>query len=203
LFGLLSRRPEAWKHTEKAIKVRLEGAVKAMDANDLIKYRVVQVASILPYINDVLQVRLDKLSSIELTKLIKAVPSKMFTTKVIEIFTRSGSYDSAHSNGTNYLLPHAEFFTSEDLKKLFECIYSNQPGRYNQVLGAGGIDEVFCLTYEKTKKNIFLHSQMWKEFVIKVSEDGYNYERLTRSLIEDGLLESKQDIVEIQEGEEL
>lgn len=189
----LCRRPEAWGKVENAIVLRLEGCISFMDSSEMVKYKVATLASSVSEINTVFQAAINKDDFDNVSNLVESTPSETLKNKAIEIFASSRNYASAYSNGINILVPHSHFLTELDLEGLFEGIYDNSQYNINQILNAGGIDEVFSLVYKKTKEKVANHSKLWFDFVNKVAENQYTYKELNKLLVEDGLLEAEHD----------
>ena len=53
-------------------------------------------------------------------------PSVYLKDLAIDIFIESSGFDSAYSNGTDYLIPHAAYFNEEDLRKIFTGSLNNR-----------------------------------------------------------------------------
>lgn len=189
----LCRRPEAWSKVEVAVVLRLEGCISSMDSSEMIEYKVASLASYFPAINTAFQATIDKYESSNVSNLVQSTPSQALKAKAISIFISSRSFGSAYSNGINILVPHAPYITDQDLEVLFNGIYNNSEWKINQILNAGGINEVFSLLYQKTKENVVCHSQLWLEFVSNVSKRHHKYEELNKLLVEDGLLKAEKD----------
>ena len=161
-----------------------------MDAKELIKYRMTSLAGKIPYIKDHFILRIAKLEKHELLELIKFKPSPIFTSQAITLFSQSGSFDSAYSRGINIIVPHGVYLADSELELLFEEIYKNNSYGINQILNAGGIDEVFSKLYTNTKENVVKHKNIWKGFWDKVSEN-YIFADLQELLLHDSVIEEE------------
>lgn len=203
VFPLLVRRSESWHYIEGALVVRLEGVVSLLSVEELISYKLADLASVNSEIDFAFQTRIGQLEDADIRKLLKASPSKVLRRNALTIFINSGSFASAYSNGTHYLVPHASYLTDDDMKVLFEGVLANGQWGINQIMNAGGIDEVFCQTYQDSKKNVGNHSQIWKGFWDTALEEGYSYDELRKLLIEDGLVEPVHTEVEAASENEL
>ena len=125
VLPLLSRRGELWSKIDKAVIIRLEVLLRAMNAKDLIKYRVSLVSSVIPSINKIFQSSIIEDGFEDIYEVLKNTPSIVLTDKAIEIFTASTSFASAYTNGMNILIPHSKFITDDALTTLFDGIHNN------------------------------------------------------------------------------
>lgn len=188
VFPFLFRRGETWRYIEGALVVRLQGLIRALNVTELISFKLATLASINPTINTPFQARVEDLQDADLRLLVEGSPSKALRKKAISLFTQSGSFASAYSNGTKYLLPHACYLYDDDLREVLNGSLTNRRFRINQILDAGGIEDIFCETYRDSKNLAANHSQIWKEFWDAISEAGYRFGELAGLLIEDGVI---------------
>jgi hypothetical protein len=188
-FKFLGLRSECWRHLEHALVVRLEGAVDTLSVEDLIKYDVAALASTNQIIDDVFQVHVGMLESTDTRKLMEATPTKSLRKYAISTFLQSGSFDSAYSNGTKYLLPHVVYFSDHDLRELLEGVVNYNKHRINQLVWAGGIDKVYCQVYLDSKVGVASHAQIWKWFFEALfKSENKSFDELTELLIRDGVV---------------
>lgn len=188
VFPFLFRRIETWRYIEGALVIRLQGLIRALNVTELISFKLSALASMNPTIDTPFQARVEQLEDADLRVLVGGSPSKALRKKAVRVFTGSGSFASAYSNGSKYLLPHAAYLYDEDLRELLTGSRNNRRFRINQILEAGGIEEIFCQTYLDSKNLAASHSQIWKEFWDAVSEEGYRFHELQGLLIEDGVI---------------
>jgi len=70
-------------------------------------------------------------------------------------------FDLAKDNGEKFILPYAQYFNLEDLNKLIKGVIENKnPWPINQIIHAGGMDEIFRQLYQD-KKDISGADDMW------------------------------------------
>ena len=185
----LNKRVDCWKRVDKAITVRIEPCIINMNSQDLIRFKVAELASNVPEIDAIFR-RLVKDENFKgLSDLLKSVSHEALKEDAIKSFITSGSFDSAYSNGINILLPHARFFDDSDLELVLDGVFSHQKGYHNQILNAGRIDRVFSELYKTTKGNARKHSEIWKKFIEKIQNTYHEYDVLNELMIKDGLIE--------------
>ncbi|HAT9397968.1 TPA: hypothetical protein JBC53_00835 [Legionella pneumophila subsp. pneumophila] len=79
----------------------------------------------------------------------------------MNIFLKSSTFDLAKDNGEKFILPYAQYFNLEDLNKLINGIIENKnPWPINQIIHAGGMDDIFRQLYQD-KKDISGADDMW------------------------------------------
>lgn len=193
VFLLLIRRPCLWNKIDEALKVRIYGLVPLMDIDELIKYRLCRLASIISPIESVLQRRVGSLNEGDVRKLLRATPEKTLKKYAIEIFVESGSFEAAYQNGIIYIVPFGEYLDKDDLKDMFDGVFNNTlySSKINQILKAGGIDEVFGKLYLATKNSLDndSHREIWKGFWSKAMDGKFELDALKAFLISDKLIE--------------
>ena len=127
-------------------------------------------------------------------------PSSDFKDLAIDTFINSGSFSSAYENGKKYLLPHAVHFNQEDLSKVLQGSLNNEAWSINQILRAGGMEEILCELYSKSKRNISQDKfkKEWADFWVCLAKEGFdkNYEDLAKKLSADGIIEANNNIIE-------
>jgi hypothetical protein len=199
IFPFLIKRSDSWGKIENAVKIRIAEILLAMNADDLVSYQVSKLSSLNPDINFILQDRIEQLEYPDKIKLVGAIPIVTLKKHAITIFVESGSFNTAYSNGMNIIVPYVEYLDDDDIKAMFDGIFKNSTWSINQILNAGGIDEVFCHLYKGTKNNIGRHGLVWKEFYEKAHSESHNYEGLKQLLILDGEIEPDPDDVSPEE----
>jgi len=88
----------------------------------------------------------------------------------IYIFWTSRSYDGAKENGDKIIIPLSKYFDKFEIKEILEKVFENG---YNQILPAGGIEDVF-MELLNTSVNIDESVvEYWLQFKDKLVEGGY------------------------------
>lgn len=191
LFMFLPIRSESNNKLEDAIKVRLEGIVSTLTTHEIIDYKAIDILSIMPELQTPLELNIAEMGDAGVKKLCKEYPSIITLASAIEIFVNSGSFASAYSNGVNYLIPHANYIRNDDLELLLKGVSENETYGINQILHAGGIEDVLCKTYKITKENVVEYSNIWKDFWESIGEREQRYhDDLKLLLIEDSVIEN-------------
>jgi len=191
LFVFIPVRLESNDKLEDAIKVRLEGIVSTLTIQEIVDYKTIDILSIIPELQTPLELNVAKMGDAGVKKLCEEYPSIITLASAIEIFVNSGSFASAYSNGVNYLIPHANFIRHDDLVLLLKGVSENETYGINQILHAGGIEDVLCKTYKITKENVVEYSNIWKEFWESIGEkEQSHHDDLKLLLIEDSVIEN-------------
>ncbi|PKG55245.1 hypothetical protein [Shewanella sp. GutDb-MelDb] len=189
LLPVLSEMPELWRYVEEATQHRLEQVIENMSVKELVLYRVSSVASAIPSVEVYFQSSIDDIKWVDSSILLSGSPSVTLLEQAIEFFVKSGSFDSAYSNGVNILLKYAGFLDDEKLTEVFEGVYRNKTYGINQILNAGGIGEFFASLYSKTQVgNVSKHTALWLAFRNEVVKKGYNYPDLDGFMEADGII---------------
>jgi len=190
IFPFLINRVEAWDNIEKADKIRIVVLIESMTVEELIKYNIPSLANINKDINPALQSRIGTLDQLAIRKFLESVPTSQVLKKyALNLFISSGSFDATYGIGTKILVPYCKYFNEEDVILLFDGIYKNSSWDINQILNAGGIDQILSELYIGTKSNINEHGKTWMEFWSNVKATGHDYPTLKTRFIEDKLLD--------------
>lgn len=185
IFPLLCKMNYMWSSVGESEKVRIEGLIRSANADDIIKYQIVQLSGYNAAISKILRFRLSEMSEKDKMRVFSAYPSAVFKDDMIDMFVSSGSFMSAIKKSKELILPIASKFDSNDMEKLFSGVLSNGAHGFNQVLDAGGIDKFFAELFECTKDTSVDHEVIWCSFWGKLIELGYNYANLQSKMIED------------------
>lgn len=185
ILRFLNQSPELHGKIDPANKERIISLIRGMDAEDIVKFKIphlIGVAISLAQFNQLFPV-----GQSEREQIIRGCPASVFIEEAINIFTESGSFNSAYSNGNDHLLPHARFLDESTLGRVFEGALNNT--KYygiNQILRAGGMDSIFIQLYDYTKK----WRSPWKNFWSNLSEKGEedNFEELKTALQADDVI---------------
>ena len=192
-FPFLTKRKEAWGYIEDAIIIRLETTLVSLNGKELNKYWVPKLASVNSQINEIFQSHIADFDQSETENLLKGYPTLSLKDLAIKIFIKSGNFDSAYNNGIHFLAPHSKFFTKNDLEVIFDGILKNERYNINQILRAGGIEEVLCQLYNETKNHIVAYVDMWKKFYEDIEDYWIRFEKLEEILITDGVIEANEE----------
>ncbi len=201
-FPFLAKRNEAWGKIEEAIKIRMDGLLKNMNVDELISYRVTELATINQNINTTYQPIIKNLEESDQSKLLSSTSSQIFREHVVRLFLNSSSFDSAEFRGINIVLPNSEYLIDEDIKMILSDAFNNEKWNINQILNAGGIGQFFAQFYFDTKNTLSNHSAIWKEFLEKAIEKGHTYTTLREQMETDGLIEKEPAQEEEDEDED-
>ncbi|RXE87251.1 hypothetical protein DRB05_08125 [Pseudoalteromonas sp. A757] len=193
VIPFLNSRTEAWESIERATVVRIEECITAMDFEGLLFYGVPELASKISLINDKFQVIIGADGFSNTYELLKSAPNISLKDQALKYFCDSGSFNSAYTNGINILIPYAQFITDKDLEQLFEGILANKTWNINQILNAGGIEEVLCTLYKKSKGNVVSHARLWIKFVDELASNHFVFEQLNELLVADKLIDQKEE----------
>jgi hypothetical protein len=184
---LLSYRDELQSSIDNEIKIRFENLIEYLDVKDLIKYRVSNIATY-GFMFDTIINKINKLSIDEKEDLLEKTPSKILKNMAIQLFTESPSFNYSYKVGTNILIPHLKFLELNDIKILLDEIIKNKTNNkynINQILDAGGMDEVFCSLFNELNPKI-MDKKIWLNFWDNIKKQGSesNFDEF-KSLLED------------------
>lgn len=188
-FPFLTKRKDTWGYIEEATIIRLETTISSMNGTELNKYWVPKLSSFNPRINTIFQTHISGFNLNDTKEVLKGNSTQSLKKLAIKTFIESGGFDAAYHNGIYFLLPHAKLFSTEDLISIFEGILKNETYNINQILGAGGIDEVFCQLYKDTKNNVSNYVNLWQKFHDDIKDEWITYEQLEEALLTDGVIE--------------
>lgn len=188
IIPILNSRPEIWSVLDKAITVRIEQCIAIMNLPSLWYYHVPSLASKNSFINLIFQKKISNEDRSNIEPLLTISPESSLKDLAIEFFIESKSFASAYSSGISILIPHAKFISDKDLDVLFFGMHENKQWNINQILNAGGIDEVLSQLYLKTKGTVINHSQMWLKFVNDCMQKDLTYDSLNQLLVDDHLM---------------
>ncbi len=189
VIPFLVRRTAEWRKIEQAVAIRIEGLVRAMPVDEIISYKVVQLAERIPDINATLQERIGSLATNEKEKLLAAEASSILKPHAIDLFINSLSFDSAEYRGKNLILPLSKYFNSSEIAAILNGAFENTGAHgYNQILPAGSIESFFVQFYISTKEYDPAYKETWGDFRNKIQEKDINYESLDAEMAKDGLI---------------
>ena len=194
VYPLLFQCPELWTPVEEAIKERIIHLVSRLSVYDIIHYNVPKCSDHIVAFVETLIEKVEGLTSKEKSKIIDHCPARAFKNQAIKVFLQSGSYASAYENGIDNLLPHAPYYSFDDLKTIFEGCFKN-----NQIFPAGGIDQVFKDLYEVTRETIPDALEAWRDFLIKANEvEQYHNKELEELLAAEGFIVPRETEIEVE-----
>ena len=201
LFPFLTKRNEAWSYLDKATFLRLKIIISSLAGKELNKYRVSNLSSINQEINDMIQKRIADFKTSELKDLLNGNPSKSLKDIAIKLFVDSESFASAYDNGMHYLLPHVKYFENHDIEILFNGIMENSSYRINQILNAGGMDDIFCQLYKTIKSYKIIDEDKWKNFYLMIKDKWPYFPEFTKTLEGDKVIEKQENAETSEIGE--
>ena len=141
--------PHLWFYIDNAIQQIIIGLIPSLSADNIINYRLYNFSELVPEIKPDLEQIYAVLNDADKLKVIAGSPIKKFRALAIETFLNSNTYDNAYANGSNFLLPHAQYFNAEDLKKILSGVNEN-----NQILPARGIQEFLLISLTKRRVSL-------------------------------------------------
>ncbi|WP_010655151.1 hypothetical protein [Fluoribacter dumoffii] len=162
VFLLVAKNSSISEFLDEGVRIRLHELIKSMKGDELLELKVSD-ASI--HISGCVQALRNKINSLPLellrNRFIQNAKSIIFREDAINIFLKSSTFDLAKDNGEKFILPYAQYFNLEDLNKLINGIIENKNAwPINQIIHAGGMDEIFRQLYQD-KKDISGADDMW------------------------------------------
>jgi len=152
------------------------------------------------YINSVFASgSLDRDSYIYVAKLIQGQEFALETTKdikdrAIQYFLDSKGFRTSEENAQLLIKPIISILTKDDVVKILEESFNNDSNGYNQILQAGGIEDIFIELHNLSKNNFPEIDDKWITFVSNIESKGYQNNFLT--LIEEIRNPSGEEIIE-------
>ncbi len=157
--------PYLWPHIEAPIQKKIVGLILTLSSDDIVKYKLGSFADASQKISKTLITRLSELNHLDKLKILAVSRAKIFNGMAIETFINSGTFAAAYANGQNYLLPQAPYFNAENLEAILNGSLQNSSWSINQILNAGGMDEIFTNLFNETNQNIpDEHGDLWLGF---------------------------------------
>lgn len=201
VFFFLFFSPNKWDLIEEAQQIRMKNLITSMSVANINKRGVPLAVSKITQLREVMAEKVDGLDTSEKKEILTKFPREHFKSIAIDIFVKSGSFNSAFSNGMEILVPHAKYFNDEDLEAIHKGSMSNGERKgINQVMHAGGIDAVFKDLYIQSKDNVLDPSSVWLSFRNEAKEAGFDFEELDEALVADEILElGETDAVDLDE----
>ncbi|HFL2259954.1 hypothetical protein [Legionella pneumophila] len=162
VFLLVAKNSSISEFLDEGVRIRLHELIKCMKEDELLELKVSD-ASI--NISGCVEALRNKINSLPLellrNRFIQNAKSIIFKEDAINIFLKSSTFDLAKDNGEKFILPYAQYFNLEDLNKLINGIIENKnPWPINQIIHAGGMDDIFRQLYQD-KKDISGADDMW------------------------------------------
>ncbi len=157
--------PHLWSYITKTDRDRIIKVISTLSSDDIIKYKLGSFADASQKISKTLITRLSELNRLDKLKILAVSRAKIFNGIAIETFINSGTFAAAYANGQNYLLPQATYFNAKNLEAILNGSLQNSSWSINQILNAGGMDEIFTNLFNETNQNIpDEHGDLWLGF---------------------------------------
>jgi len=132
---------------------------------------------------------IDKLKYIRVANLIVRQEFSPETTKnikdrAIQYFLDSKGFRTSEENAQLLIKPIISILTKEDVCKILEESFNNDSHGYNQILQAGGIEEIFIELYDLSKNNFPEIEENWIAFAKKLEDEKYqdNFSTLIKEI---------------------
>jgi hypothetical protein len=188
LVAVLSMIPTYWPRLDLAVQTRVRGVIGNIDPSGIQKYRVIAVTEAIPELQSDVTAMMARMSGAGRRKVLASRPARYLLPIVIKEFSTAGSFDSANAMAKSILLPYAPFFTTSDIKELFDSIDENQKAKINQVLAASDMDSALAELARITMPLAQSTGDLWKSNYEKFVEDGYDFSLLKEELQSSGVL---------------
>lgn len=193
VFPFLILRNDIWNKIDSAEKIRIDGLIGSMSAEELVNYKLARLSEINFDIKEKFIGVANSLESSDLSKLMSDLPSILLKEQAISLFSDSRSFDAAEFRGINMILPLCDKLEEADMKSIFSGALNNT-GSFgiNQILNAGSIGYFLSQLYAETKSSQINHRAVWKEFWAQLNEANFSYSSLEELMVEDGLIEAPE-----------
>lgn len=188
-FLFCSSDYSSWTFLDHALRVRIQHLISTLPADQVIKYKISEAAQNIEAIANELSRAVSRFEVADQEAVISHGSAKIFKALAIQHFIDSSSFDATYRIGTKVLIPHIDYFDQNDIKTLLEGAANNRGWRrINQVLPAGGVDEIFTALFSTCRqKNIAM--QEWVDFWNIVKDKPHNFDVLWQAMADAGLIE--------------
>ncbi len=180
--------PHLWSYIKKTDRDRIIKVISKLSSDDIIKYKLGSFADASQKISKTLIARLNELDYREKLQVITDSSANSFKDIVIDMFINSPSFASSYEYGRGFLLPHAQYFNAANLKAILDGSLQNSRWRINQILNAGGMDEVFTTLFNETKQTIPEYNDIWLEFWNTLDRHANSFSSLSELLLENHII---------------
>jgi hypothetical protein len=170
VFPILNQCPFLSRDVDTATRLRLPNIIHTLSSETVSQLDIPSLADKDEQVKSALLTKYESLDLQGRHNILKTSSSTTLKDKAIEMFSNSGSYAAAYDNGKNILLPHAPHFDLSDLNKVFEGTINN---KYNQIIPASGIDNVFIELYKATKNRFSHDNSEWSSFIDSLPKNSY------------------------------
>lgn len=178
VFLLVAKNSSISEFLDEGVRIRLHELIKCMKEDELLELKVSDASIHIPGCVEALRNKINSLP-LELlrNRFIQNAKSIIFKEDAINIFLKSSTFDLAKDNGEKFILPYAQYFNLEDLNKLINGIIENKnPWPINQIIHAGGMDDIFRQLYQD-KKDISgsdgIWKQLWETILVEEASDNF------------------------------
>lgn len=122
---------------------------------------------------------IDKLKYIYVTSLISQQEFSSETTKIVKdqaiaYFLESKGFRTSEENAQLLIKPLVAILNKEDVIKILNESFNNDSHGYNQILQAGGIEDIFLELYTLSKNNFPELEENWLSFITRLETVGYH-----------------------------
>jgi hypothetical protein len=126
-----------------------------------------------PVVGERLLARLKKEDPKMLEIAITKAPCRAFAAEALELYSSSGSFATAEEYGADLLLPHAKYFTAEDIQRLNMGIREN---KHDQILRASQTATILTQVFDQTRSLLPAAAAHWSaiaEWVVEKDAAGH------------------------------
>lgn len=124
-------------------------------------------------------VKIDKLKYIYVARLISQQEFSQETTRsvkdrAIAYFLESKGFRTSEENAQLLIKPLISILDKDDVIKVLDESFNNDSHGYNQILQAGGIEDVFLELHTLSKNNFPELEENWLVFITRLESEGYH-----------------------------
>lgn len=190
---LLKKCPSIMSCLDSEYQTRILALITQFSVEEMIQFDIPETANSSPLIKKYLEQWINEKPE-EGLRVAEKIPNKNFNHIIINEFLNAGSFNYAAKCGRELLLPHAQYFTDEELKQVLFGALKNRKFRTNQILRAGGMDEIFVQLYINSK-HVKTHATTWIDFWEKLDDYQQAFIYLENALVEDQVIFKKKEEV--------
>jgi len=134
-----------WDWLSTSGQIRILAKIDSAPLKDLVVNGVASARHTLPVGFRLLQ-RLEKEDATLLERWLQKAPCMAFVPKALEIYGKASSFSSAEIYGETILLPHAEYFSAENIERLAEVIKTN---KHQQIISSNKTAAILSQVFDR------------------------------------------------------
>lgn len=153
-----------WDWLSDASQIRIKTLLQSSSIDDLIATKYFH-ALVIPQLSEAFLEKIDSMDEPGKINIISNNPNRIFSSRAIEVFGKSGGWRSAEARGRSLILTHVQFFTSADIHKVLELSAKNE-----QIRSASDMPSILESVFDASHHLLPETKVYWSEFIRKMTE---------------------------------